>query len=459
MSHVPHSEHPMEDCSSVQPTFQTPASSRTLSSRTTKRPRRFSDSVDSPPSHQQPRPPPTSTRRKSPTPSSKKLVVEQILDQRSRAGEEDEVLIHWKGFPMDQATWEPISNTDCPNLLLSFFSSRKEAVPPSTPPILRHAIPPSTNSQAQSPRRNQHRPSPLRQRKDYLIPLPNPQRSQLPKRSHQKTNKSHSTPTPTFAHSSIPPHNPVLTQQLPPIMQSATPKKRPYTKRQTQSPRSLPLAPQRPTPRTSVTPSRTISYLLPLPTPSLIPSADTHPSCLASQEPPTPTPTLNAAHGPRPPDHPPPLLPPFPAPFPPPVFTVSTEPTIPSSYLPPLPATPETFIHSVISPTGTQRNELTVGMNQLSIRSAPSLSLSPFFPPTSALSFDRPMSSLTVQQLTRKATHEHITTQPQKNAPTSTKNASTCEIAHTVSLKVHQIISVHLLFRLILVQQQQQQQQ
>lgn len=186
MSHVPHSEHPMEDCSSVQPTFQTPASSRTLSSRTTKRPRRFSDSVDSPPSHQQPRPPPTSTRRKSSTPSSKKLVVEQILDQRSRAGEEDEVLIHWKGFPMDQATWEPISNTDCPNLLLSFFSSRKEAVPPSTPPILRHAIPPSTNSQAQSPRRNQHRPSPLRQRKDYLIPLPNPQRSQLLKRSHQQ---------------------------------------------------------------------------------------------------------------------------------------------------------------------------------------------------------------------------------------------------------------------------------
>ena len=140
----------------------------------------------------------------------------------------------------------------------------------------------------------------------------------------------------------------------------------------------------------------------------------------------------------------------------PPVFTVSTEPRIPSSYLPPRPATPEMFINSVISPKGTQRNELAIGMNQLSIRSAPSLSLSPFFPPTSALSFDRPMSSLTVQQLTRKATHEHITTQPQKNAPTSTKNASTCAIAHTVSPQ--SAPNYQLLFRLILVQQQQQQQ-
>jgi len=50
--------------------------------------------------------------------------VERICDTRLR-GSKREFLIKWKGFPMEENTWEPEDNCDCPELISEFMSRRK----------------------------------------------------------------------------------------------------------------------------------------------------------------------------------------------------------------------------------------------------------------------------------------------------------------------------------------------
>ncbi|KAL8440826.1 hypothetical protein Emed_007647 [Eimeria media] len=50
--------------------------------------------------------------------------VEHILDSRG-SGADEEFLVQWKGYPAEQATWEPLSNlTNCRALLRAFRASR-----------------------------------------------------------------------------------------------------------------------------------------------------------------------------------------------------------------------------------------------------------------------------------------------------------------------------------------------
>ncbi|KAL8440666.1 hypothetical protein Emed_007669 [Eimeria media] len=50
--------------------------------------------------------------------------VEHILDSRG-SGADEEFLVQWKGYPAEQATWEPLSNlTNCSALLRAFRASR-----------------------------------------------------------------------------------------------------------------------------------------------------------------------------------------------------------------------------------------------------------------------------------------------------------------------------------------------
>ena len=50
--------------------------------------------------------------------------VEHILDSRG-AGESEEFLVKWKGFPESSATWEPIDHLEnCRNLVEAFRSQR-----------------------------------------------------------------------------------------------------------------------------------------------------------------------------------------------------------------------------------------------------------------------------------------------------------------------------------------------
>ena len=50
--------------------------------------------------------------------------VEYILDSRG-AGEEEEFLVKWKGFPESSATWEPISHLDNSKELIRAFRTQR----------------------------------------------------------------------------------------------------------------------------------------------------------------------------------------------------------------------------------------------------------------------------------------------------------------------------------------------
>jgi len=128
MSLASSSEPPTTVLSVAPPASPTP-SALSSSSRTKKWPRWLSSDEGSPSSSQQPRPPPSATKqRKPPRPSPQVLAVERILNQHTNNGE-DQVLIEWKGIPLSQATWEPVSTTDCPNKLLEFLNSRQPSSP------------------------------------------------------------------------------------------------------------------------------------------------------------------------------------------------------------------------------------------------------------------------------------------------------------------------------------------
>ena len=122
----------------------TPPSFHSSSSRTKKRPLRYSSAEVSPSSTQRPRQPPSSQRQRPHTSPQRpqKLTVQKIHDLRLVDGEEL-VLIEWKGYPMTESTWEPVSTTECPLLLLDFFNTRKTSQvsptgDPSPPNLIRH---------------------------------------------------------------------------------------------------------------------------------------------------------------------------------------------------------------------------------------------------------------------------------------------------------------------------------
>jgi hypothetical protein len=51
--------------------------------------------------------------------------VECILDQRIRKGKQ-QYLVHWKGYPKEEATWEPIENFDDLGIVNRFWKSREK---------------------------------------------------------------------------------------------------------------------------------------------------------------------------------------------------------------------------------------------------------------------------------------------------------------------------------------------
>ena len=57
--------------------------------------------------------------------------VESILKRRVRKigkGARVEFLVHWKGYPSEEDTWEPKSNlTHCKEILKEFYKQEKEA--------------------------------------------------------------------------------------------------------------------------------------------------------------------------------------------------------------------------------------------------------------------------------------------------------------------------------------------
>ena len=56
--------------------------------------------------------------------------VDYIMDQR-RSGDEFQYLVKWRGYPEDQATWEPASHLDgCPALLRAWRRRHRNRRPP-----------------------------------------------------------------------------------------------------------------------------------------------------------------------------------------------------------------------------------------------------------------------------------------------------------------------------------------
>lgn len=53
-------------------------------------------------------------------------VVEKIVDERMEAGRL-EFFLKWKGYSDTENTWEPAENLDCPELLVEFNNSKKQA--------------------------------------------------------------------------------------------------------------------------------------------------------------------------------------------------------------------------------------------------------------------------------------------------------------------------------------------
>ena len=116
----------MQDQKNVVCPSPTPPSSLSSSSRRKKRPHRYSEQEESPSSSQAQRPPPHKTRA---SPRAQKLAVQKIHSLRLAADGVEEVLIEWKGYPMKDATWEPVNSTDCPLLLMEFLKSQKASAP------------------------------------------------------------------------------------------------------------------------------------------------------------------------------------------------------------------------------------------------------------------------------------------------------------------------------------------
>ena len=57
-------------------------------------------------------------------PGEAEYEVEKILDSR-QCRSKRQFLIKWKGFPIEEASWEPESNlVGCPTLLADFFARR-----------------------------------------------------------------------------------------------------------------------------------------------------------------------------------------------------------------------------------------------------------------------------------------------------------------------------------------------
>jgi len=49
--------------------------------------------------------------------------VEEILDVRKHYGK-TQYLIKWKGYPLSDASWEPKSNLNCPELIKKFNENK-----------------------------------------------------------------------------------------------------------------------------------------------------------------------------------------------------------------------------------------------------------------------------------------------------------------------------------------------
>ena len=57
--------------------------------------------------------------------------IERLADVRwNESASCFEVFVEWRGFSLDESTWEPLSviYKDCPQAVLTFFSQRKDSV-------------------------------------------------------------------------------------------------------------------------------------------------------------------------------------------------------------------------------------------------------------------------------------------------------------------------------------------